>query len=252
MRSSQTIDPINHLIAGAQRNLLGSELFRRHTLPDRLLDMKTHLLAAALAALALPTASYAAADVTINFATTAAIPGSNDLQGSLAALGLTRYASTGASLFLNGPATIAFEFLGSESGFNDMFSTSAGASHTENSSYSNFFAAPLMIGAQSFSFGSLASLLNFSSSGGMPATVGDNGFGIFLDPNLVSGSKVTTFYFGFDDEFTNQDDDYDDFVVRATVSSAVPEASTWAMMFGGFALLGLSLRRRQRHLVSFS
>ncbi len=214
--------------------------------------MKTHLLAAALATLALPTASYAAADVTINFATTTAIPGSNDFQGSLAALGLTRYASTGASLFLNGPATIMFEFLGSESGFNDTFSTSGGLTQTENSSYTNFFSAPLVIGAQSFSFGSLAGLLNFSSSGGIPATVGDNGFGIFLDPSLMSGSPVTTFYFGYDDEFTNQDDDYDDFVVRATVLSAVPEPSTWAMMFGGFALLGLSLRRRQTRQTAFS
>lgn len=214
--------------------------------------MKKHVFAAALAALVLPTASYAAADVTINFATTTAIPGSNDFQASLAALGLSRYASTGASLFLNGPATIVFEFLGSESGFDDTFSTSGGLSLTENSSYTNFFAAPLLIGAQTFSFGSLASLLNFSSSGGIPAKVGENGFGIFLDPNLISGSQVTTFYFGYDDEFTNQDDDYDDFVVRATVTSAVPEPSTWAMMFAGFALLGLSLRRRQSRSVSFS
>ena len=214
--------------------------------------MKNQILAAAILALALPTASQAAVDLTVNFGASTLIPNTNDFQTSLASLGLTRYVASGASLFLNGPATIMFEFLGSESGFNDTFSTSSGLSLTENASYSNYFAAPILIGAQSFSAGSLGGLLNFTSSGGAAATIGQNGFGIFLGPNQASGNNVTTFYFGYDDEVTNQDDDYDDFIVRATVLSAIPEPSTWMMMFGGFALLGLSARRRKTSILSFS
>lgn len=214
--------------------------------------MKNQILAAAILALALPTTSQAAVGLTVSFGTSTLIPNTNDFHTSLASLGLTQYVASGASLFLNGPATIMFEFLGSESGFNDTFSTSGGSSLTESGSYSNFFAAPIFIGAQSFSFGSLGGLLNFSSSGGAAATIGQNGFGIFLGPNQTSGSNFTSFYLGYDDEVTNQDDDYDDFVVRATVLSAIPEPSTWMMLFGGFALLGLSARRHKSRNLSFA
>ena len=74
-------------------------------------------------ALSLPGAAQAAANVTINFTNTTAIPASNDFQSLLNGLGLTSYTTAGASLFLNGPASLTFEFLGSESGYDDTFST---------------------------------------------------------------------------------------------------------------------------------
>lgn len=218
--------------------------------------MKKLLLAASALVMGLPSAANAAADVTINYVAANPIPTTNDFKGLLNGLGLTHYATTGASLILNGPATIVFEFLGSESGFNDTFKTTT-INYTETSGFENNFGSPIYLGMETFlavPVGglSLANLLNFSSSGGAPATVGQDGFGIFIPGAtkggipMASGTNYTTFYLGYDDEINNQDDNHDDFIVKATVYSAVPEPATWAMFVGGFGLVGWSIRRRRR------
>jgi PEP-CTERM motif len=207
--------------------------------------MKKLLLAASALVMGLPSAANAAVDVTVNFGATNPIPANNDFQALLAGLGLTKFATTGASLILNSAAVITFEFLGTESGFSDTFMTS-NINFTENTSFQNNFAAPINMGATAFTAGSLAGLLNFTSAGGIPATVNQDGFGIFLGPNQVSGQNFTTFYFGYDDQINNQDDNHDDFIVKATVSGPVPEPATWAMFVSGFGLIGWSIRRRRR------
>lgn len=207
--------------------------------------MKKLLLAASALVMGLPSAANAAVDVTVNFGATNPIPNTNDFKGLLNGLGLTQFATTGASLILNSAAVITFEFLGSESGFSDTFKTSV-INYTENSAFENHFGAPILLGSQAFSAGSLAGLLNFTSAGGNPATVGTDGFGIFLGPNQTSGQNFTTFYFGYDDEINNQDDNHDDFIIKATVSGPVPEPATWAMFVSGFGLIGWSIRRRRR------
>jgi hypothetical protein len=207
--------------------------------------MKKLLLAASALVIGLPSAANAAVDVTVNFGATNPIPGNNDFQGLLAGLGLTKFATTGASLILNSAAVITFEFLGSESGFSDTFKTTT-INFTETSPFVNNFGSPVNMGSTAFTAGSLAGLLNFSSVGGNPATVGQDGFAIFLGPNQTSGQNVTTFYFGYDDEINNQDDNHDDFIVKATVSGPVPEPATWAMFVSGFGLVGWMIRRRRR------
>ena len=207
--------------------------------------MKKLLLAASALVMGLPSAANAAVDVTVNFGATNPIPANNDFQALLGGLGLTKFATNGASLILNSAAVITFEFLGSESGFSDTFKTTA-INYTENSSFENHFGAPILLGSQAFAAGSLVNLLNFSSVGGNPATVGQDGFGIFLGPNQTSGQAVTTFYFGYDDQINNQDDNHDDFIIKATVSGPVPEPATWAMFVSGFGLLGWLIRRRPR------
>ena len=89
------------------------------------------------------------------------------------------------------------------------------------------------------------------SSGGASATVGQDGFGIFLGPDQLSGTFVETFYLGYDDQVTGQDDDHDDLIIRASllsprVTSAVPEPATWAMLLTGFGLAGAAMRRRKQ------
>lgn len=200
-------------------------------------------LLAGLSAMALPAA--AGAQVQVNYTTTNPIPSSNDFQSQLNGLGLTQFTASGATLVLASNATIFFEFFGSESGFSDTF-TSGAVTYTENSSIENHFGSPIPLGSANFLAGSLGGLMTFTSSGGVTATVGHDGFGIFLGPNQVSGQSFNTFYLGYDDQVTNQDDNHDDFIVRATVTPAVPEPSTWAMMLLGFGGIGYSMRRRGR------
>lgn len=201
-------------------------------------------LLAGVSALIIP-ASVQAQQVQINFVASNPVPLNNDFQAQLAGLGLTSFTTTGATMILDSNATIFFEFLGSESGFSDTF-TAGPATYTENTGFTDNFAAPIPIGFASFLAGSLGGLLNFTSSGGVAATVGMDGFGIFLGANQTTGQSFSTFYLGYDDQITAQDDNHDDFIVRATVLGAVPEPTTWAMMLMGFAGVGYSMRRRRR------
>jgi hypothetical protein len=41
----------------------------------------------------------------------------------------------------------------------------------------------------------------------------------------------------------NDDDDHDDFIVKATIVGGVPEPTTWAMLILGFGLVGFAARR---------
>jgi len=206
-------------------------------------------LSTALAGLAaLTLAAPAAASVQINFGGTVTVPNNNDFKSQLNGLGLTGIASTGASLILNSDATITFSLLGTESGFSDRFVTisAPNLSYTENTSFQNDFNAPITIGNAFFSAGSLAGLLNFSAVGGLPATVGQTGFGIYVPTGTSSGQSLDTFYIAYDDQPTNPDRDYDDMIIRAVVHPAVPEPATWAMMLMGFAGIGVAIRRQPR------
>ena len=205
---------------------------------------KVLTLLAGISAFVIP-ASVQAQMVQVNFGATGAIPANNDFQAQLAGLGLTNFTTTGASLILSSNATIFFEFLASESGFSDTF-TAGPVTYTENTNFTNNFVTPIPLGFASFTAGNLAGLLTFTSSGGVTATIGQDGFGIFLGPNQISGQSVSTFYLGYDDQINNQDDNHDDFILRATVFGPVPEPTTWAMMLIGFAGVGYSMRRSRR------
>ena len=208
--------------------------------------MRMIKLAAAMAAMSLPLAVQAAPTVTVNFPSTLVMPPAplNDFFAELTAAGYTRYASTNATLVLSEAATITFYFMGSESGFSDTF-TAGTVSLTETTSFVNNFLTPVLIGSQNYSAGSLAGLLRFTSSGGVTANIGHDGFGIFLKANQTTGQGFTELYFGYDDQINNADDNHDDFIVRAVIT-AVPEPGTWAMLLSGFALVGSLLRRRRQ------
>jgi hypothetical protein len=194
-------------------------------------------------AAALAMGSNANASVQIDFGDTNPVPGNNDFQGQLAGLGLTLYTTTGASITLTEDSLLTFELLGSESGFDDTFDAGS-VSFTEMSGFTPW--GTVLLGADMFSAGDLAGLLNFSNSGNaVGATVGDDGFGIFLGANDVSGLLTNVFYLGYDDEISNVDDNHDDMIIRVTVSPAIPEPGTWAMMLLGFGAVGYAMRRRR-------
>ena len=195
-------------------------------------------------AAALAVSSVADASVIITFGGASPVPGNNDFQGNLAGLGLTQLTTSGATLTLDEASLLTFELLGSESGYNDSF-TAGTVSVTEFTGLLDLFASPLLLGSDTFGAGSLAGLLNFSSSQGVNATVGDDGFGIFLGANDYSGLLTNVFYIGYDDQITGQDDNHDDLILRVTVSPAIPEPATWAMMLLGFGAVGVAMRRRR-------
>ena len=208
------------------------------------------------AAVALTASPAAATTFTVGIGSTFAIPGNNDFESDLNAVGLFNYTSLGSTLTLDsGPAKITFEYMGAESGAVDKFFAVSGP-NTVTGTESGTPALP----DNNFPLGDLLGAL-FYSSGGVFANddlyfttptsplkfgVGTGNFGIFL-PRLPVGTLTYTsnvIYFGFDDQLTgNDDDNHDDFIIRATVSAA-PEPETWAMMIGGFGLVGAAMRRR--------
>lgn len=212
--------------------------------------MRFFLKAVAALALAIPSAAMAAPTVKVNFPSALPLPAApnNEFYAPLSALGIDRYASTGASLVLSDDAWIEFWFMGSESIFSDTF-TAGPLSLNENTSYQDNWAAPIYIGGAQFLAGSLGGQWTFSSDRGVLAGIGHDGFGIFLKAAQTTGQGVSEFYLGYDDQIGQADDNHDDFVVRVLVS-AVPEPGTWAMLMVGFALVGSLLRRRKSNGVT--
>jgi len=204
---------------------------------------------AALSVLALACATAANAGVTITYPSTTSIPTSNNFKADLALLGLTQYAASGSNIVLDSDSTITFYFLGSESGFDDTFKTTNALPNlttTEHTTIVNNFSAPVLIGSDAFSAGTLINNLLFTNNGGssgQDATVGDPGFGIFLGRGDSSGLDTNTFYFGYDDQKNDPDRDYDDFIVKAVVTP-LPEPGTWALMLLGFGAIGFAARRK--------
>ena len=67
--------------------------------------------------------------------------------------------------------------------------------------------------------------------------------------DMVAGGTTV----GFEDTFGGGDQDYNDLIFSFTnTRAAVPEPATWAMMLGGFGLVGAAARRRARPSVAFA
>lgn len=201
---------------------------------------KFKLLTAAAIAFVGAASAQAAFVVTVG-SPVAVIPGSNDYSAQLAALGLTQYTASGASIALQGTTTVRFAALASESGFVDTF-TAGSASYTFSGAGNlDAFAAPIGFGGDTFGPG-FAATYTADNASALTAPVGSAGFGIFLPTGLKAGDTyiATTLYFGYDNQTFNDDDNHDDLIV----SASVPEPATWAMMIGGFGLVGAGMRRR--------
>lgn len=224
--------------------------------------IKTIALAAAAAVTAMSAPAFAAPTFAVNTAvgTNAVIPSGptqddNNFWGELAFLGFT-HESIGASVNVVEGGIITFEFLGSESGYDDFFKFMGATIFSENTLYTNNFglvnppAVSFLAGAGILDvlFGSLEPTARTASAAG-----GQAGFAVFTPGANTPNFNSNVIYFGYDDDNRfNPDDNHDDFIIRATIS-AVPEASTWAMMIAGFAAVGMAVRRRsQTARVSFS
>jgi hypothetical protein len=177
----------------------------------------------------------------------------NDFAGNLTALGLDKMTADSATITLSGKATLTFDYIASESGFNNTF-TAGALSYTETGN-KLWSTPPVLIG----SFVQAAGPINnwfFSSSGNPngPFGIGHNAFGIFIPAHVGVGSTWSTsvLYLGFDDQPGKADDNHDDIIIRVTAipfadpgGGAVPEPASWAMLIAGFGLVGAAQRRRK-------
>jgi hypothetical protein len=166
----------------------------------------------------------------------------NDVIGSV-------FGYFGAQLFADGPLKVEYTYLGKEAGDTNSFLVLGNLQFsTATSNYGDTASEIVSVpGLLNFAFGAnqnTPSVINGFNPGasGVP-----NFFISFYDQNgnlgALSGNSGVI---AFDDGGNPADADYDDLVVRFTVS-AVPEPTTWAMMLLGFAAIGfLAYRRRPK------
>lgn len=166
----------------------------------------------------------------------------------------------GADLFATGPGTIQFTLLGYEAGYHNTFLAGNGAGPSIPTFTGGGGIAPGPIGTLSsiflanglinFAFGANQPWGPFVVNGSNPAspTNSPNFFVSFYNSSNVLGAwgSGTSGIIALDDGGGGNpaDADYDDLVVRFQYVSAVPEASTWAMMILGFAGIGFLAYRR--------
>lgn len=205
--------------------------------------MTKYLLAGA-AALAFGTSpAVAAATFTVGTGTDKPLIAANDFKTQLEGLGLNNLRNF-AGLTLDGPAKIKVELFGSESGADDRIIL-PGLTYTQGPDVPF---GPVLLGTLTFANAADFSIKFSSSLSGFLTehSPGAGEFGYFLKSS-DNGTAVTTsvLWLGYDNQLTQVDDDnHDDLVIRLT-ATAVPEPAAWALMIGGFALVGLTARRRR-------
>ena len=216
--------------------------------------MKTLMKIAAVASVAF--AMPAAAAVTFNVgigSPVKVIPSNNDFQGNLNGVGLFEYTAGGATVALSGKAKVTFEFMGSESGFDDGFKAGGGViTVSENTGFTGW--GPVALGSLNYNAGPINDwLFNSSGRGATTFGIGTLEFGVFLPRGSLTGGTYSSnvLYLGFDDQINGDDDNHDDLIIRVTAEDlfdpggGVPEPATWAMMILGFGGVGAMVRRRR-------
>lgn len=144
----------------------------------------------------------------------------------------------GASLMLTRPASVTYTLVGFEAAFNNAFVAGSERLDNRSGALSNL--------GDSFSMGTMAAApLDFSFlSNGINSLFGNGN----VNTGVVMSADQTSALILFNDSF-NGDGDFDDMVVRVSVS-AVPEPEMLGMLLLGLGVVTAAVRRRSRALVS--
>ncbi len=210
--------------------------------------------------LALGVASTANAAFVVNGGSTQGLPiVDNSFNTEITGLGFDQMVS-GGQLSVSQDGFIDFFYIGAESGFNNSFNAESSAlsgnnkgfltEHNEAFNFSGYAGFTLSVSANDIVN------FNFTSDNAQALTPVDNfsasnleGLGIYS--NSQSGS-LTQILLGYDDQIFNDDNDFEDMLVRAEFRPAqttpVPlPAAVWLFGGGLTALAGFVRRPSRRH-----
>ena len=199
------------------------------------------LVASALSAQADPTFSLSAG-------TTSNLAANPFFSATAAQLGIAVPTVTIGNLAVQGgPADVTYSYLGSEAGFQDkafhtlpntlLFTTPGSTGGAFSTACGICVSSPFFIanGSLPFQFVSPLGTINNGSNG-----AAEPNFGVWLS------ADATTAYLFFNDKGAGPDADFDDMIIKATLSvSKVPEPSTYAMLLAGLGIMGAVVRRRR-------
>jgi hypothetical protein len=168
----------------------------------------------------------------------------NDVIGSV-------FGYFGAQLVADGPLMVEYTYLGKEASDTNSFLVLGNLKFNTATSSAGDKASELvtLAGFLNFAFGANQNTPTvFNGSNPSGGTNAPNFFVSFYGQDGKLGAlSGNSGVIAFDDGGNPADADYDDLVVRFTVS-AVPEPATWAMMVLGFAGIGFLTYRRKSKL----
>ena len=152
------------------------------------------------------------------------------------------------ALQTNEKGTITFTYIGQESGFNNKFYLTIGATQmlTENPIGTQASAFVDTIGAISYKFEGNTG--KFAINGGAWATGTSIGLiGTNMTVNSGAGAGTYQYVIGYNDSAGDSTlGDWDDYVVGVNFTPAIPEPEIYAMMGLGLGLIGWVGRRRKQ------
>jgi len=218
-------------------------------------------LAAGLLVITIPAAAHAST-ITLSGGTAGTIPAGAGVNNFIPVLfpgpTIGGYYGSQIDFSVTGPSILTFEFFGGEADFIDAFDYNGSQLfvHTSGTLISPNLSSPLATFTTTINGSGLLNFVfdaNSNTSHDADGSNPDNSGHNLLGPNffascnpftaLPGGQSCNSVYLFLDDSGGGPDDDYDDMLVRATVTT-LPEPATLLLLGLGLFVGSLAVRRR--------